>query len=75
MAPALLDLPHEVLHSIFTLIDPADLAALTCCRTLAKFLQTDKLLYKELYLNNFVSLEIKAPARLTRTGRPSFSGR
>ena len=54
MAYSLLDLPHEVLHAIFSDIDPQDLASLCCCRVLNDFITNDRLLYKELYLKNFV---------------------
>ena len=54
MALNLLDLPPEVLHSIIANTDAQDLARLCCCRTLNDFIKYDRLLYKELYLKNFV---------------------
>ncbi len=57
MAHCLLNLPHEVLHCIFTNVDPLDLPHLSCCRALNAFIISDRLLYKELYLNTFVSLK------------------
>lgn len=55
MAHSLLDLPYEVLHRILTNIDPPDLARLNCCRALGSFIRSDRLLWKELYLKDFVS--------------------
>ena len=52
----LLGLPPEVLHGILRNTDPQDLARLCCCRTLYQFIKNDWLLYKELYLRNFVKL-------------------
>lgn len=54
MSKHLLDLPHEVLHSIIANADPQDLAALSCCRTLNDFIKNNHLLHKELYLKAFV---------------------
>ena len=54
MAFHLLALPHEVIHFILTLVDPQDIAALSCCRSLHQFIQSDRLLCKELYLKNYV---------------------
>ena len=54
MAFHLLALPHEVIHFILTLVDPQDIAALSCCRSLHRFIQSDRLLCKELYLKNYV---------------------
>ncbi len=54
MASNLLNLPHEVLHSIIANADPQDLAALCCCRALNDFIKNNHLLHKELYLKNFV---------------------
>lgn len=54
MAHNLLDLPYEVLHRILTNIDPSDLARLCCCRALDSFIKSDRLLWKELYLRDFV---------------------
>lgn len=50
----LLDLPHEVLHSILLNTDPQDLANICCCHALSDFIRHDRLLYKELYLRNYV---------------------
>jgi len=54
MAYSLLDLPHEVLHSVLVNTKPDDLGRLCCCRTLNDFIKHDRLLYKELYLKHFV---------------------
>ena len=54
MAHHLLNLPHEVLHSIISNADPQDLAALCCCRALNDFVKNNDLLHKEIYLNKFV---------------------
>ena len=59
MVPNLLGLPPEVLHGILRNTDPQDLARLCCCRTLYDFIKNDWLLYKELYLRNFVKLSPK----------------
>ena len=56
MAPNLLELPPEVLHGILSNTNPQDLARLCCCRTLYDFIKNDQLLYKELYLKNFVKI-------------------
>lgn len=50
----LLNLPHEVLHSIIANADPQDLPALCCCRALNEFIKNNHLLHKELYLKTFV---------------------
>lgn len=52
----LLNLPHEVLHSIIANADPQDLAALSCCRALNDFIKNNHLLHKELYLKTFDAL-------------------
>ena len=54
MACNLLDLPHEVLHSIIVNTDLQDLAGLCCCHALYDFIKNDRLLYKEMYLRHFV---------------------
>ena len=54
MVNNLLDLPHEVLHSIIANADPQDLASLCCCRALNDFIKNNHLLHKELYLKTFV---------------------
>ena len=59
MAPKLLELPSEVLHGILGNTNPQDLARLCCCRTLYDFIKNDQLLYKELYLRNFVKMSPK----------------
>lgn len=51
----LLDFSHELLHAIFTNIDPADLAALSkTCSTLNSYIKDNKLLHKALYLQKWV---------------------
>lgn len=54
MATNLLNLPHEVLHRILIYVDPADIARLSCCRTLYSVIKSDGLLSRELYLRHFV---------------------
>lgn len=54
MGLLLLDLPHEVLHSICFYVGAQDLHRLSCCQSLRRFIRDDNLLYKELYLNEFV---------------------
>lgn len=54
MAYNLLQLPHEVLHTILVHVNPQDLAALRCCRGLQDFIECDSLLFKEIYLKHFV---------------------
>jgi hypothetical protein len=52
-----ISLPHEILHSVLTCVDPRDLASLSlCCEALHRFIQNDRLLFKELYLQRLVSL-------------------
>lgn len=60
MAPNLLELPPEVLHGILRNTNPQDLARLCCCRTLYDLIKNDRLLYKELYLRDFVKLSPKS---------------
>ena len=55
MPPNLLNLPSEVLHAILLLAEPADLARLCCCQTLYKYIKGNRLLFKQVYLGNFVS--------------------
>lgn len=53
---SLLELSHELLHNIFVYIEPADLRAVSLtCRQLNDFVRTNRLLFKELYLQRFVS--------------------
>lgn len=48
-------LPAEVLHLILQCLDPSDLAAINgTCQDLSNYLQDNELLYKELYLSNWV---------------------
>ncbi len=50
----LLSLPHEVLHHVITEADPQDLAALSrCCQMLNGYIKHNRLLFKELYLDNY----------------------
>ncbi|KAL9000691.1 MAG: hypothetical protein Q9169_000727 [Polycauliona sp. 2 TL-2023] len=53
MANALLELPHEVLHSILVHVAPTDLAALSCCHALDDYMKHDRLLFKEIYRRHF----------------------
>ena len=53
---ALLDLCHEVLHAVLEQVQPEDLGRLSrCCKTLDSFIRCNRLLWRELYLKNFVS--------------------
>ena len=56
MVPDLLGLPPEVLHAIFRNTDPQALGRHGWFRSLYLFIKNDWLLYKELYLRNFVKL-------------------
>jgi hypothetical protein len=50
----LLELSHELLHCIFTEIDPSDVASLSkTCRTLHQYILNNTLLYKELYVRRY----------------------
>ncbi|KAF2157787.1 hypothetical protein K461DRAFT_274017 [Myriangium duriaei CBS 260.36] len=50
----LLDCSHEVLHNILSFSDPADLGSLSrSCRSLNAFIQGNKVLCRELYLQRF----------------------
>lgn len=54
----LVTLPHEILHNVFAEADPVDMASLACtCRSFHGFIQSNRYLFKELYLKTFV----KAP--------------
>ena len=51
---SLLELSHELLHCIFTEVDPVDLAALYfTCRSLNAYIRGNLLLHKELYLRRY----------------------
>lgn len=53
--PSLCTLPAEVLHLVLRYLNPCDIAAIRIsCQDLNSYLQDNKLLYKELYLNNWV---------------------
>ena len=53
----LLDLPHEVLNSIFVETEASDLAAsIRTCHRLRSFVSHNHLLYREIYLRTWVSL-------------------
>lgn len=52
----LLDLCHELLHNIFIQIEPSDLASVSrTCRVLNGYIKSNKLLFRELYLQRWVS--------------------
>ena len=52
---SLLDLSHEVLHCVLLYVEPADLASLNrSCRVLNDYINNNKLLCKELYLQRWV---------------------
>lgn len=55
MVHNLLGLPHEVLHGIIIRVNPEDIASLCCCTTLSNYIKNNQLLFKEIYLANFVS--------------------
>lgn len=56
MMPSLLDLSNELLHEILLEVDPRDLARVAqCCRSLHTFINDGELLWKDLYLQHFVS--------------------
>ena len=56
MAVDFLSLPSEVIHSIFTKVEPIDLARLKrCCHTLNDFIKSDWLIVKDIFLQKFVS--------------------
>lgn len=55
MAKTILELPHEVLHSILTHVAPTDLTSLRCCHALDNHVKHDGLLFKEIYARHFVS--------------------
>ncbi|KAK4494619.1 hypothetical protein PRZ48_013975 [Zasmidium cellare] len=51
---SLLELSHELLHCIFTEIEPADLSALTqSCRALHSYVRGNRLLHKDLYIRKY----------------------
>lgn len=53
----LLNMPDEVLHHTLTEVNPQDLGRLSqCCQRLYTFIGTNQLLFKEIYLKNWVSL-------------------
>ena len=46
---------HEVLNGIFQGVEPEDLASLSkTCRLLNSFIRNDRLLWKDVYLKNYV---------------------
>ncbi|KAK3716208.1 hypothetical protein LTR37_006653 [Vermiconidia calcicola] len=52
--PSLLELSHELLHCVFTEIDPADLAQLSAsCQSLYSYIKGNKLLHKDLYVRRY----------------------
>lgn len=51
---SILELSHELLHCIFTEIEPADLASLSrTCRDLDHYIRGNRLLHKDLYLRGY----------------------
>lgn len=51
---SLLELSHELLHCIFTEIEPADLAAVSqSCRALHSYVRSNRLLHKDLYIRRY----------------------
>lgn len=60
----LLTLPSEILHNIFSHIEPTDLVSVQLCGHYAnEFVKSDRLLHRELYLQRFVSW-LSSPYRL-----------
>jgi len=56
----LLNMPDEVLHHILTEVNPQDLGRLSqSCQRLYTFIGTNQLLFKEIYLKNWVRLLVK----------------
>lgn len=52
----LLGLCHELQHEILKEVDPQDLAALSgSCKTFNGYIKNNRLLWKDVYLQNFVS--------------------
>ncbi len=50
----LLELSHELLHCIFTEIEPADVASVSrTCRTLHSYVVGNRLLHKEIYIRRY----------------------
>ena len=61
MANGLLELSHELLHCIFTEIEPVDLSALNrTCKTLHRYIRGNKLLHKDLYLRRYDEPELES---------------
>jgi hypothetical protein len=53
---SLLNLCDELLHEVFTRVQPTDLAGLTkTCRTFNAYIKGNKILFKDVFLLNFVS--------------------
>ena len=51
---SLLELSHELLHCIFTEIEPADLSSLSrSCRALHSYISGNRLLHKDLYVRRY----------------------
>lgn len=64
----LLGLSNELIHEILLKVGPADLAHVSqCCRSLYTFISDNELLWKELYLEHFVSAPFLHYAILTNT--------
>jgi hypothetical protein len=60
----LLSLCPEILHGIFQEVNPEDLATLSkTCRFLSLFIKNDRLLWKDLYVRNYVSRVQSIPPR------------
>jgi hypothetical protein len=64
----ILSLCPEILNGIFQEVNPEDLGSLSkTCRLLHLFIKNDRLLWKELYLRNYVSrLEVSSFIYLTK---------
>jgi len=55
--PSLYNLPAEVVHLILRHLNPSDFAAVNgSCQILNSYLKDNQLLYKELYLDNWVAM-------------------
>jgi hypothetical protein len=54
---SLLSLCDELLHEVFSLVNPTDLAMLAkTCRTFNAYIKGNKILWKDVFLMNFVSV-------------------
>jgi hypothetical protein len=67
--PALLDFCHEILHNILIHLLPADLASVSrTCRGFNTYIKGNRLLWRDLYVLNFVSRDTAGPIATIRLG-------